>query len=616
MQIDGLAAEPATGRMIDPITLEVINQRLHAIADEMETVLCRSAFSSIVKEALDASAALFDRSGDTLAQAAALPGHLGMMIPAIKRVLQSFPAETMRPGDVFCFNEAYEGGTHLPDITVIVPVFSQNDVIALSATMAHHQDVGGFAPGSTPPNVTEIFAEGLRLPPVRLYVAGEPNIDVWGILRLNTRVPDVLLGDLRAQIAAGNIGKRRLEALFQEYPRETLLRAFGELLDYAERLTRRAIDAVPDGDYSFEDFVDHDGVELTRPLRVRATISIRGSAFRVDFSGTDPQAKGPVNCVPAATMSSVYYVVRALAGPLVPNNQGCYRPVEIYAPEGSLLNPLPPAPVGIRTYTGKRIVDVLFGALAQALPGRIPAASHGQVTVMYIGGKRRGRAELFVGFIGVPFAGGMGARPAKDGIDVIETDVTNCMNFPIEACEMDYPIRFEQCRLWTDSGGAGQTRGGLGYVAICRWLGDRVVLSHRRDRHNFAPWGLMGGKAAPTCRTVLVRRDGARQELPSKLLTYLDDGDELHVYTTGGGGYGNPFRRSPDAVLADVLDGRVSLEAARRDYGTVIDPTGRAVDRRATEQLRGDHQSAHTAQEKAEPGVSAGTLRQTQGGEG
>ncbi len=579
-------ADAGVARGVDPVTLEVVNQRLQSIADEMETVLCRSAFSSIVKEAMDASSALFDRAGNTLAQAAALPGHLGTMIPAVRRILESFPPSAMRPGDIYGFNEAYEGGTHLPDITVVVPVFWDGDVVALSVTMAHHQDIGGSAPGSTPPNVTEIFAEGLRLPPVRLYAGGRPNEDVWDILRLNTRVPDTLLGDLRAQIAACQIGRRRMEALFQEYGAGVLLRVFGELLDYAERLTRLAMEAVPDGAYTFEDYVDHDGVDLHRPLRIRATVSIRGSSFRVDFTGTDAQARGPINAVPAATLASVYYVVRAITGSHIPNNQGCYRPVEIFAPEGTLVNPLPPAPVGCRSYTGKRIVDVLFGALAQALPDRIPAASNGQVATMYIGGRDRATGKQFVCFIGVPFSGGMGGRSTKDGVDVVETDINNCTNLPIEAGEMSYPIRFERLQLWTDSGGPGEHRGGLGYVAVCRWGGDRVVLSHRRDRFNFHPWGLRGGKPAPMCRTLVRRGGGAVEEFPSKTLSHLDEGDTLVIYTTGGGGYGDPLRRDPARVLEDVLDGRVSEEAARREYGVVFDGAGRQVDHAATDALR------------------------------
>ena len=580
--------EPQASRpgAVDPITLEVVNQRLQSIADEMETVLCRSAFSSIVKEAMDASSALFDRDGATLAQAAALPGHLGTLIPAVRRILEAFPAASMRPGDVYAFNEAYEGGTHLPDITVVVPVFWRDEVVALSVTMAHHQDIGGFAPGSTPPTVTEIFAEGLRLPPVHLYVGGRQNRDVWEILRLNTRVPDTLLGDLRAQIAACNIGRRRLEGLFGEYDAETLLRVFADLLDYAERLTRLALEAIPEGAYSFEDYLDHDGVELQRPLRIRATVTIRGSDFVADFAGTDAQAKGPINAVPAATLASVYYVVRAITGSHIPNNQGCYRPVEIRAPEGTLVNPLPPAPVGCRSYTGKRIVDVLFGALAQALPDRIPAASNGQVATMYIGGRDRATGRQFVCFIGVPFSGGMGARRSKDGIDVVETDINNCTNLPIEAGEMSYPIRFERCRLWMDSGGPGKYRGGLGYVAVCRWQGDRVTLSHRRDRFNFNPWGLEGGASAPVCRTVIRRAAGHEEELPSKTLSYLDTDDTVIVYTTGGGGHGNPLERDPQRVLDDVLDGRVSQEAARGDYGVVVDPVAQRLDAAATEALR------------------------------
>lgn len=575
-----------TARAADPVTLQVVNQRLQSIADEMQTVLCRSAFSSIIKEAQDASAGLFDREGGAIAQAAALPGHLGTLGPAVKRVLAIFPAHEMSPGDVFCFNDPYQGGTHLPDFTVIIPVFSGGEVVALSVTMAHHQDVGGAAPGSTPPNVTEIFAEGIRLPPVRLYVRGEPNRDVLEILKLNTRTPDFLQGDLRAQLAAGNIGRRRLEALFEEYGRDALRQVFHDLLDYAERLTRLAIEAVPDGRYTFEDFLDHDGIELDRPIKIRATVEIRGSSFHVDFTGTGAQAKGPMNSVEASTLSAVYYVVRTLAGAAVPNNQGVYRPVEVYAPPGTIVNPEHPAPVGCRTHTMKRTADVLLGALAQALPGQLPAASSGQVAVMFVGGRHRDTGNPFVTFIGVPFAGGMGARPSKDGLDVVATDLNNEMNIPVEACEMSYPMQFEYLHLWPDSGGPGRQRGGLGYTARCRWLGDRAVLSQRRDRHDFAPWGVEGGKPAPTCRTNVIRQDGRVEALPSKILTHLDPGDAIEIYTTGGGGYGDPLDRDPRAVLDDVIDGRVSVESAERDYGVVAEWTAKVVDVAATASRR------------------------------
>jgi N-methylhydantoinase B len=267
----------------------------------------------------------------------------------------------------------------------------------------------------------------------------------------------------------------------------------------------------------------------------------------------------------------------------------------MFAPQGTLLNPLSPAAVGNRTYTIKRTVDVLLGALAKAIPERIPAASHGQNTLMLIGGRRPTDGSPFVGFIGVPMCGGMGARCDRDGIDVIETDINNCTNFPIEACEMEFPIRFEYCRLWPDSGGAGRYRGGLGYMAACQWLGDRVTLSHRRDRHNFQPWGLMGGRPAPNCRSAILRKDGGVEELPSKKLTYLDPGEVLQLYTTGGGGYGDPLTRDPGRVLDDVQDGRVSAEAAAQVYGVVMDSARRNVDQPATEDLRADLRNGRKA---------------------
>ncbi len=568
---------------LDPITLEVLRGRLSTIADEMEMTLLKSSYSSIVKEALDATAAVFDRHGRTIAQAEALPAHLGMLTASVQRIAREYPEGVARPDDAYILNDPYDGGTHLPDVTVVVPVFDGGRLVAYCGTMSHHQDVGGSAPGSTAPNAVDLHAEGLRIPLMKL--ADERGIDerLVRLLQANVRVPASFRGDLEAQVAACRTGVRRVEELCRDYGRGVFLAGVEALMEYAERMTRAVIERIPDGVYHFVDHLDGDGV-VPEAIRIEATVTVRGSDIHFDFTGTGPQRRAAINCVPASTMAAVYFAVRALTGPHVPNNDGCYRPISVTLPPGTLVNPDYPAPVGARALTFKRIVDVLLGALARALPDRIYAASSGIVNVLYVGGFDPERGQRFVGFIGVPMGGGMGARPTKDGIDVVETDLNNTIRYPIEACEAELPLRIRTLRLWTDSGGAGRYRGGLGYEAEVEWLRGDALVTLRQERHTTHPWGLLGGRSAPGCRTVLQRAAGGAQELEAKTIVTIRAGDVLRMWMTGGGGYGSPLERDPGAVLADVLDGRVSPEAAREVYGVVL--AGDAVDEPATRAQR------------------------------
>ncbi|MWV63222.1 hydantoinase B/oxoprolinase family protein [Halorubrum sp. JWXQ-INN 858] len=475
---------PAEGD-VDAVTRSVLRHKFDAIADEMESTLLRSAYSSIVKEAQDASAAIFDPDGRTIAQAVAIPAHLGMMVPAVESVLEAFPTGEMEPEDVYLMNDPYDGGTHLPDITVVKPVFNDGEVIALGVTMAHHQEMGGKTPGSIPTDATEIYQEGIRFPPLRYHHRGAVNETARAVLAKNVRIPDIVLGDLNAQISAVTTGERRLAAVADEHGNGAFAAAVQQIIDHAERLTRSKIAEIPDGSYAFHDFIDDDGVEMHQPIRIEATVTVDGSDMHVDFTGTDEQATGPVNAVPAATLSGVYYVVRAITDPDIPNNAGCFLPVEVTMPEGSLVNPLPPAPVNARTVTFKRIADVLLGALAQAVPDRVSAPGSGQLAALTFAGIDD--EQWIYGEVG---AGGSGARPTKDGLDCIETDVTNCMNTTAEATEIEYPIRVHRYDLWRDSGGPGKHRGGLGFRKRFETLSDDVTLTHRRDRHDFQPWGL------------------------------------------------------------------------------------------------------------------------------
>ena len=569
---------------IDPILLEVLRNRLDAIADEMELTLLKSAASPIVKEGLDASAALFNVRGETIAQAAAIPIHLGALQFAAQRIVRAFPPERMREGDAFLLNDPYDGGTHLPDITLAVPVFVDGRAIALACTMCHHQDVGGRTPGSVPTDATELYQEGVIIPPTQLFRAGVLDENLFALLTRNVRLPDVFTGDLMAQVAAGRLGGQRLRELTAAHGAETVLGYIEELLARAERLTRAQIETIPDGDYAFADYLDDDGVDVGRRVKIAVTVRVRGSSMTFDFTGTDPQVRGPFNSVPASTMSAVYYAVRAIADASIPNNGGCFRAVDAVLPEGTVVNPRPPAPVSCRTATIKRIADTILGALVGALPGRMPAASSGTLLVMAFGGRDPETGRPFVA--SELAAGGMGARPTKDGIDVIETDVSNCMNIPVESVEMNFPLRISRARLRTDSGGAGRWRGGLGLEKVFEATTTDVTISHRGERFASAPWGLEGGGPGVSAHAYIVRKDGAREDLPSKKMIVLHPGDQLWEYIAGGAGYGDPLDRDPALVLADVLDGKITSEAARAAYGVALTPEGVAVDEVATKEAR------------------------------
>jgi N-methylhydantoinase B len=568
----------------DLITLEVLRNKFDVIADEMEIALLKSAYSSIVKEGMDASAALFTAYGETIAQAASIPIHLGSLVPAVQRILREFPMETMQEGDVYIMNDPYDGGSHLPDIVIAVPIIYQGQTVAMSTTMTHNQDVGGKTPGSVPTDATDIFQEGLRLPPLKFYERGEPNRTLHAILQKNVRLPDILMGDLHGQVAAGNVGKQRFIELLQEYGVDTVHSAIAELLDRAEAMTREKLSAIPDGSYTFADYLDNDGIDLEQRVTIQATVTIQGSDVYCDFTGSSPQVRGPLNCVPTAAIAGAYYVIRTITDATIPNNSGCYRPIRLHLPEGTVVNPRPPAAVNARTATIIRIADVLHGALVQALPGKLPAASSGQLLVASFGGiDSRNGTPYVTSELG---SGGVGARPTKDGIDVLEMGPSNCMNIPVEAIEMHYPLRIRHYGMRTDSGGAGQYRGGLGARKVFEAVSGDVVVSVRGERYFTPPWGLYGGQPAAAAQAWVERADGSIEEIPSKRVFTLHQGERLYVDTPGGGGYGDALERDPEAVRQDVYDRRVSVRMAREHYGVVLEEPGLTLDVPATQRLR------------------------------
>ena len=563
-----LPVEAVRGSKLDLITVEVVRHKLEGIANEMESTLLRSSFSPIVKEGMDASASLFNVKGEPLAQACAVPIHLATLIPVVQTFLREFPVETMKDGDVYIMNDPYLGGTHLPDIALVAPVFHRGRVLALSATMTHHQDVGGMTPGSVPTNATEIFQEGIRIPPLKLRDAGVMNDTLVKLLRLNVRIPNTLMGDLNAQIAGCQIGGRRLAELAETMGEKLLATIFDELLARSEAMTRAALRAIPEGTYRYVDWLDNDGIELERRVRIEVAVTVKGGNIHIDLTGTSEQLKGPFNCVPSGSQAAAYFAVRALTDPTIPTNAGCFRPVTMHLPIGSLVNPVEPAPVGSRTATIKRITGCILGAFKDVLPDRVPADSGCELLTLAFGGRLPSGASFVTGEL---IAGGSGAGRESDGVDVIETDATNCMNQPAEAMEMEAPIRVHRVALSQDSGGPGRQRGGLGIVKEFEMLVDGITMTHRGERHYYPAGGSHCGLAGAKAHSVLRRANGTEDIISSKLVTTMNRGDRLVVATAGGGGYGDPHTRDRAALREDVKNGKVSEAAARTIYGLVSD---------------------------------------------
>lgn len=521
---------------LDPVTLEVLRYRLEGIAEEMQAVLIRTAFSPIVREGMDASAALFLADGRSLAQSSSIPLHLGALIPCIRAVLDAFPAERMEAGDVYVVNDPYHGGTHLPDIAVITPVVVDGRVEMLATSMAHHQDVGGMRAGSVPTDAVEIFQEGLRLPPLRLVHAGKVDQQLYDLIRLNVRLPDVMSGDLSAQIAAGETAASRLAELFEENGRGLVCAACAALIVRAEAMTRAAVAALPDGTYYYEDALDNDGIDLDRRVPVCLTLRVDGDRLKLNFTGTSPQVKGPVNCVPSGTLAAAFFILRGLCDPATPTNAGCLAPLTLKLPEGSLLSPRPPAPVNARMATVKLVTNVILGALGQAVPDLVPAPNCGMSLILAFSGREAGKPFIVSEII----AGGAGASVAGRGADAVSADIGNAMNLPAEAMEMAAPIRVRTVALRDQSGGDGRHQGGRGCRREYEALTDGIQVSHRGERFHVVPAGSAGGgRPSPSCSYV-VRRDGQHEPVASKAILILQRGDRLTVETCGGAGLGSP----------------------------------------------------------------------------
>ncbi len=584
----------------DPITLGLIRNYLSSVADEMANTVIRTAYSTIVRDCMDFSTALCDKNGQTVAQGVTIPVHLGSVPTALGHTIKRFEGN-IHPGDVFIMNDPFQGGIHIPDIFVFKPVFHENRLMGYSTAVSHHLDLGGRVPGSAACDNTEIFHDGLRIPPLKLYDRGVPSEAIFQLLEKNIRVPVQTLGDLRSNLSALRTGEKGLLSLAERHGVDDLEMYFAELLDYTEAMVRAEIRSWPDGEYTFTDYLDDDGVDAGE-IAIEVKMTVQDDCLTVDFTGTSPQVKGGINSPYAFTISCCGYAVRSIMQADIPNTSGLFRPIRIIAPAGTILNPVMPAASGMRGVVGFRLADALFGALAKIVPHKIPAAGEGGNSLIIIGGYNRERKPFIMFDL---IAGTWGARPDKDGIDGLTNPGSVISNIPVELMELDYPVRVEQYALTKDTGGAGKYRGGLAIARDWRYVGDGPAnLTIRSDRREHTPYGLYGGhNGAPSWNIV---NPGAEEErtLRTMVTDTLQPGDVIRHIQPGAGGWGEPLERNIESVEQDVRNDKVSIAKAEELYGVVIDDEKLTVDRERTERERSARRSeAGQAQRSANRGV-------------
>jgi N-methylhydantoinase B len=565
----------------DPIAFELFKNALFSIADEMALTIVRTAYSGVIKDVMDFSTAFCDAEGRTVAQGLTLPAHLCSFPDALGATIRRY-GDRMQPGDVYCLNDPFEGGMHLPDVFVLKPIFHDGARVAFAATICHQTDVGGRVAGSNASDSTETYQEGLRIPPVKMYDRGEPNETLFRLVEKNVRVPDRVFGDLRAQLAACHIAESAFLRLLARHGVEPVRAWMRELIDYTERMTRAAVRALPDGEWSFEDWIDDDGVDYGVPIPLRVTLRKAGDALVADWTGSAPQVKGAINNTLSFTKAATYTCIRSVLPADIPNNEGFYRAVEVVAPAGTIANCVLPAATAARGLTGFRMVDCCFGALARMLPDRVFAASEGGNTGISIGGYDADRRPfIYVEF----FASAWGGRPWADGLDGNTNIFNNICLQPAEVCEVEQPLEVVSMNFLPDSGGPGRFRGGMGVRREYRLLEAEAVLQVRSDRRDFRPYGLYGGHPGRPSGNVL-DPEGEARALPGKFIMTMKRGDVFRHDQPGAGGWGDPLERDPARVLRDVRNGLVGLAAAREDYGVVVDPATGVVDGPATAALR------------------------------
>jgi N-methylhydantoinase B len=539
----------------------------------MALVTMKTAYSGIVRDSMDFSTAVCDAEGQTLAQGLTTAMHLGSFYDAMRKLLTMYEGR-IYPEDIFISNDPYEAaGQHLPDIYIAKPIFHTDRIVAWAVALAHHSDVGGIVAGSNALGAYEIFQEGLRLPVLKFIERGIRNQAIWDIIAINVRTPEKVMGDLQAQISSCLSGEREFLALIERYGAEEVLRYADHLQDYTEQLTRAELRDMPDGTYTFTDHIDGLG-EKPVPVIFNLSITIAGDRATVDWEGSSKQVKGGINPSFPFTKASAYAAFRSIMKADVPNTHGFTRAIEVRAPLGSLMNPTFPAPCGARGISGYRMIDCIFGAMAQAVPDRVTADTSGGATVPTIAGYQNGRPYVFC----ETFMGTWGGAAHHDGQNGVPHMGANQSNVPIEMIETEYPIRIERYGLVPDTGGPGRHRGGLSLTREYRVLSGEAILSVRSDKRDYPPHGLFGGKpGAPSWN--YVNPDRNRRVLPVLMteVAELAEGDVYQHIMSSGGGYGDPLERAPDAVLADVIDEKVTPEHARADYGVVVTGAGRAA---------------------------------------
>jgi N-methylhydantoinase B/oxoprolinase/acetone carboxylase alpha subunit len=578
-----------SGSAIDIVTLEVLRNGFIQICEEVTITMLKTAHSVIFNEGKDLSTAIFDRDARLIAQdMQGCPIHIAAMPQAVKAGIARYGIENMYPGDVFLVNDCYAGGTHLPDVTVFAPVFWEDELVGFIGNRGHHTDVGGMAPGSMPGDATEMYQEGLIVPPVKIYERGERCRDTWSILLANVRLPRNTEGDVAAQRAGIQTGMRRFHSLLSKYGSHVVQEGIEEIIRYSERHMRSEIARIPDGTYGFVDYMDTDGV-TGKPVKIKVTVHKADTSIAFDFDGTDPQVGGAVNCVFSVTLASVWIAMLMVTDPNIHPSEGAFAPVTVTAPRGTVVNPNPPAStVSGLTETCNRIIDLCIAALAPGTPNRVVAGETGSCNVHTLGGTRvsgvDGESEPWVAILNPK--GGWGGMASKDGWTCVQDPLSNCRNQPCETLEHAFPVRIRRFSLRTGPQGAGNHRGGFGLIRDME-LTEACVVSTCIDRSKIPPFGLFGGDDG-ACNQMYVKRAGGAnwEPLSSRQSNYsLDAGDWLRIETAIGGGYGDPLERDPDSVLEDVTEEYLLASEAEELYGVVIGPD-HAVDEQATQTQR------------------------------
>jgi len=566
--------------MVAPGDLEIFRHSLKSVVEEMGVTLQRTAYSTNIKIRRDHTCAIFDADLRHIAQHDVAPQHVGSMVSVVPRNVRERAAD-LEPGDGILINDPYEGAVHLPDVMLISPLSHEGEIVGYAANSAHHVDIGGGTPGGIPNDSTELYGEGMIMLGVKAVRDWEYDEEILKLITRNVRGADMRLGDYRAQLAANHIGNRRYAELIADNGQETVETYLDELLEYTERRVRAAIEELPDGTYAAEDHMDGDGV-VDEPVLLQLTLEVDGDEMTIDFTGTAEENRGPLNCTPAMAFAGAMAVIMSLLGENLPKNDGFYRPFETITPEGTMVNPSRNRPVAAGWEIAMRTGDLVTKAMADALPEETIAATKGIVANLAYGGHDPRSEERYVYYETV--AGGYGARAQKDGMEAVQTHFQNTANSPIEELETEIPLYVRRYELIQDSAGAGRQRGGLGVRRDMEFYGEDATFSALSDRAKSEPWGLFGGHSARPAHYVINPDGDDPMPVSSKSTTNLESGDVASVQTPGGGGYGDPTERDPERVLSDVLNEKVSVEAAREEYGVVVEDG--TVDEDATAQLR------------------------------